>query len=280
MAETRVKIQSIVESQLPDFVADEAPLLVDFLKQYYISQEYPSGSYDLIQNIDQYIKIDEIVKSAGSCILGADVSYTDTTLTIKQSGANILPGTTGFPARYGILKINDEIITYTSKTASTFDNCVRGFSGVTSYSKPTQPEELVFSTSKVATHEEGAVVYNLSGLFLDEFLKKLKRQILPGFDGRDLDTDLNENLFIKQSKDFYSSKGTDRSFKILFGALYGETVEVIKPKDFLFAPSDAGYRRTKDIVVEKISGNPTDLLNNTLYPVSYTHLTLPTNREV
>ena len=161
MAETRVKIQSIVESQLPDFVAAEAPLLVDFLKQYYISQEYPSGSYDLIQNIDQYIKIDEIVKSAGSCILGADVSYTDTTLTIKQSGANILPGTTGFPAKYGILKINDEIITYTSKTSSSFDNCVRGFSGVTSYSKPTQPEELVFSTSKVATHKEGAVVYNL-----------------------------------------------------------------------------------------------------------------------
>ena len=162
MAETRVKIQSIVESQLPDFVADEAPLLVEFLKQYYISQEFPSGSYDLIQNIDQYIKIDEIVKSAGSCILGADVSYTDTTITVQQGGQNLLPGTSGFPERYGILKINDEIITYTSKTASTFNNCVRGFSGVTSYSKPTQPEELVFSTSKVATHEEGAVVYNLS----------------------------------------------------------------------------------------------------------------------
>ena len=149
MAETRVKIQSIVESQLPDFVADEAPLLVDFLKQYYISQEYPSGSYDLIQNLDKYIKIDEIVKSAGSCVLDAAVSYTDTTITVQQGGQNLLPGTAGFPERYGILKINDEILTYTSKTDSTFENCVRGFSGVTSYSKPTRPEELVFSLSLI-----------------------------------------------------------------------------------------------------------------------------------
>ena len=30
MSETRVKIQSIVENQLPDFIAEENPLLVDF----------------------------------------------------------------------------------------------------------------------------------------------------------------------------------------------------------------------------------------------------------
>ena len=49
MSETRVKIQSIVENQLPNFLAEENPLLVDFLKQYYISQEYPGAASDLIQ---------------------------------------------------------------------------------------------------------------------------------------------------------------------------------------------------------------------------------------
>ena len=97
-----------------------------------------------------------------------------------------------------------------------------------------------------------------------EFLKKTKRQLLYGIQ-KDLHTDLNQSTFIKQSKDFYSSKGTDRSFEILFGALYGEKVEVIKPRDYLFRPSDAGWRRTKDVVVEKISGDPLHLLNNTLY---------------
>ena len=31
----RVKIQSIVESQLPSFVQNDFPLLAEFLKQYY-----------------------------------------------------------------------------------------------------------------------------------------------------------------------------------------------------------------------------------------------------
>ena len=52
----RVKIQSIVESQLPSFVQNDFPLLAEFLKQYYTSQEAPTASADVLQNIDQYVK--------------------------------------------------------------------------------------------------------------------------------------------------------------------------------------------------------------------------------
>ena len=48
----RVQINEIVENQLPAFVRDDFPLIADFFKQYYLSQEYPGGSADLIQNID------------------------------------------------------------------------------------------------------------------------------------------------------------------------------------------------------------------------------------
>ena len=72
MAETRVKIQSIVDNQLPSYVKEDSPLLVDFLKQYYISQEYPGGSYDLITNIDKYIKLEEIFDSISTTVLSGD----------------------------------------------------------------------------------------------------------------------------------------------------------------------------------------------------------------
>ena len=72
-------------------------------------------------------------------------------------------------------------------------------------------------------------------------------------------------MFISRSKDFYQTKGTDESYNILFGALYGDKVDVIKPREFLFRPSDADYRVTKDLVVEAIQGDPLDLLNSTLY---------------
>ena len=38
--ESRVKVQQVIESQLPNFILDENPNAAEFLKQYYISQEY------------------------------------------------------------------------------------------------------------------------------------------------------------------------------------------------------------------------------------------------
>ena len=59
MTETRIKFSGIVKNQLPTYVENEFPLIGEFLKEYYNSQEYKSGPLDIIQNIDQYIKVDE-----------------------------------------------------------------------------------------------------------------------------------------------------------------------------------------------------------------------------
>jgi hypothetical protein len=87
---------------------------------------------------------------------------------------------------------------------------------------------------------------------------------LPGFEDRNLTENINENIFIKQSKDFYSTKGTSTSFKILFGALYGQKVDVIRPSEYVIKPSESSYLITRDLVVEPIQGNPGDLLNQTI----------------
>ena len=56
--DTRVKVQQIIESQLPEFLLSESPKAVDFLKQYYISQEFQGGNIDLTDNLDQYLKFE------------------------------------------------------------------------------------------------------------------------------------------------------------------------------------------------------------------------------
>jgi hypothetical protein len=45
--ESRVKIQQIISSQLPNFILDESPNTSEFLKQYYVSQEYQGGPVTL-----------------------------------------------------------------------------------------------------------------------------------------------------------------------------------------------------------------------------------------
>jgi hypothetical protein len=254
MTETRIKISSIVENQLPQFVKEEFPLVSEFLSQYYISLENQGGTSDILQNIDQYIKVDNLTNLIESTTLESNVTFFDSTINVTS--------TAGFPDSYGLLLIDSEIITYTSKSSTTFEGCVRGFNGITSYK---DNDELTFIESLSEQHTIGTSVTNLSILFLKEFLNKVKKQVTPGFEDRELYSGLDERLFIKQSIDFYSSKGTDNSFKILFGALYGQNVEVIRPRDYLIQPSDAQYRITNDFVVESIDGNPEDLVNGTLY---------------
>ena len=265
MAEKRIQFSNIVQNQLPSYVKEEFPLVSEFLKSYYQGQEYQGGPIDLVQNIDEYVKISELTHTVDSVVLDTDLGYDDTTIAVDAVQSP--KGTNGFPDTYGLLKINDEIITYTGKTDYSFTGCVRGFSGITSYEKEATTDQLVFTQSEAAEHDAESTISNLSSLFLKQFLLKSKHQLTPGLEDRTLTSNLNQEIFIKQSKDFYLSKGTDKSFEILFKALYDEEVRIIRPKDFLFTPSNAEYRITNDLVVESIpdGGDPMDLEQSTLF---------------
>ena len=167
--ESRVKVQDLINSQLPSFILDESPNAVEFLKQYYISQEYQGGPIDLADNLDQYLKLDNLTPEVvvDSTTLSADITSTDSVISVSS--------TKGFPDRYGILKIDDEIITYTEKTTTSFTGCIRGFSGITNYHQELKKNELVFEETVASDHTANTTIQNLSSLFLKEFYKKLKK---------------------------------------------------------------------------------------------------------
>jgi hypothetical protein len=219
--ESRVKVQQVLESQLPEFILEESPKTLDFLKQYYISQEYQGGPTDISENLDQYLKLDNLTPEVVNGFTGLTTNIT------ASSGIITVTSTKGFPSSYGLLKIDDEIITYTGTSATTFTGCVRGFSGITSYHKDLNYGELVFSTSNAASHVGLSTVQNLSSLFLKELYKKLKYTLAPGLEDLNFVSDLNVGNFIKEARTLYESKGTDESFRILFNVLFGETPKVI-----------------------------------------------------
>ena len=271
MAEKRIQFSNIVQNQLPAYTKTEFPLVSEFLKQYYLGQEYQGGPIDLIQNIDQYVKINELTNLSESVGLSTSIdAFTDVVPVDMVANPS---GTDGFPASYGLLKIDNEIITYTGTATTCFTGCVRGFCGITSYKSSNSPDVLEFNSTTSEEHTSGSEIKNLSCLFLKEFLLKTKHQLLPGLENRSLHKDLDQDLFIKQAKDFYLSKGTDKSFEILFKALYNEDVRIVKPRDFLFTPSNANYKITKDFVVESIKGegNPVNLEQSTLYQDPYVY---------
>jgi|688.fasta_scaffold00896_49 hypothetical protein len=335
-----VKISDVVENQIPEFILTENPNLVEFLQQYYISQEYQGATIDLVENLVDYKNFDSFDSTnlIKSTVTTQEVSYFDDVINVDS--------THGWPSQYGLLKIDDEIITYTgieenyltgictisvgsnvayvsgidtslyigrpfnipsiNKTliiesvdstsvtllntvldstsdfgysdtnnyafyinSPKFTGCIRGFSGVESLSDPTSPEYLKFSSSEVDEHENTSTVYNLSNLFLLEFFRKIKYQFSPGFEEFDFDPRIDAPNFISKVKNFYQTKGTDEAFRILFKVLYGEEIDIIKPKDFLFTPSDDQWIVVERFIGEAVNGDPLKLNGQTLYQDQY-----------
>ena len=164
MSETRVQFSTIISNQLPAYVREDYPLISELLKQYYIGQEYQGGPIDLIENIDRYIKLDNTTNLSESVVLSGDLDFDATTINVDPGESPT--GTNGFPESYGLLKIDDEVITYTGKTEFSFTGCVRGFVGITSYTSDANIENSLFTQSVSEDHKSGTTIQNLSNLFL------------------------------------------------------------------------------------------------------------------
>ena len=256
----RVKVSHLIESQIPEFLNQESPLFGAFLNQYYESQEHQSGVVDLATNLPEYRKIGAFNNETliPATILTLSALAGDTSIEVSS--------TIGWPETYGLLKIDDEIITYTSKTDTTFDGCARGFSGIDQISKEDAAEFLNFAETSAKAHLEGAVVTNLSNLFLQSFFTKFKTEFLPGFENRSFISGTSVTNVLTRAKDFYMSKGTDASYQILFKLLYGEDIELIKPIERTLVPSDNVYFKTKHVLLENLfGGQPLETVGNFLY---------------
>ena len=264
--EKRVQLNKIIESQLPEFLVADFPKAVEFFKQYFISQEFQGGNTDLIDNLDRYIRVDNLVPEVvvGKTTLSSAISTSDTTITVAS--------TKGFPDDYGLLKIDDEIITYTGKTDTTFTGCIRGFSGITGYDDSTEAyfsnvnrQSVIFKDTTAQAHTGSSEVQNLSALFLQEFYKKLKKTFTPGFEELKFVDGLDVGNFIKNARSFYQSKGIEESVIILFKVLYGVEAKVIDLETRLIKPSSADYIRRELIVAEVLSGDPFKLEGQTIF---------------
>ena len=181
--DARVKVQQIIDNQLPEFVLSEAPKAAEFLKQYYISQEYQGGPIDIAENLDQYLNLNNLTPDivVGVTSLTNTISTTDSTISVDS--------TKGYPSQYGLFKIDDEIVTYTGLTTNTFTGCIRGFSGITGYDSgiantiaKDNKESLLFEDTSATSHANESSVTNLSVLFLQQFYKKLKVSLTPGLE--------------------------------------------------------------------------------------------------
>lgn len=98
---------------------------------------------------------------------------------------------------------------------------------------------------------------------VDEFIVYFKEKYLKGVD---FDVLSNKKLLIKSALDLFRSKGTERSFDLLFKLVYGTKIEIFTPGDHILKLSDGKWvvpkyleltrsSKTKDFVGKQITGS-------------------------
>ena len=78
----KIPFSKIVKSQLPAYVREEFPLIGEFLSQYYFGQEVQGGVLNLIENIDQYLKLSENGLNIIDSVLDLDIDETSTEIKL------------------------------------------------------------------------------------------------------------------------------------------------------------------------------------------------------
>lgn len=92
-----------------------------------------------------------------------------------------------------------------------------------------------------------------------ELLSYFWREYAPTFPQ---DTSLSPAVVLKNVRQFFLAKGTEKSFQFLFRVLFGDDIELYYPRLDILRVSDGKWIQERSIKCVIISGNPSGLLGN------------------
>jgi len=246
-AKVTAKAVSQVQNQLPAFIGEDFPLYQKFMEYYYEFMEtlcvYYSGysvdqlsAIQLEESIDGFLLLDSTDGTAnvGENVLTEEIARTSAnaftvgeTVTGQTSGA-----TATAKAKGAFTGINKVFLEPTNNGNFTVGEVIFGSTStargtITSMSR--KPLNATKTFKDLINSDE-----TTSGL-----LKAFKKELYPNI--RD-DASVDLKYFIKHLKEFYRSKGSEKSFQTLFRALYAqESLDFYYPKTDLLKISDGKW---------------------------------------
>ena len=95
---------------------------------------------------------------------------------------------------------------------------------------------------------------------IDKYTEYLRREVIPDFPRN---TQANTHFLLKRAKDLYTSRGSEKSYKLLFRALYNQEIEIYDPGESILKASDGRYVKENSIRVGDPALGNTQLLLGT-----------------
>ena len=249
------KISPLIEGQLPDFIRDENPLFVKFVKDYYKFLE--AGKMELTATND-YIKYetetvsyvlndegDRILAEQGSGTVGNYINGETITGSISNATAEVLVE----DVRNGVIYItsNQKFETNETITGATSGATAK----LTRYrANPVQNIQQLLDYADVDN-----TIFDFLNKFRDSFMEAIPNTLATGTSKRNL---------IKSIRDLYSAKGTSEGHKLFMRLLLGETASIFYPNQYMLKVSNGDWRQKTTMRVETIGSAADEIVNQVI----------------
>jgi len=269
MAKFTDKISNLINSQAPDFVIEQHPKFLEFLKLYYTFMESAELVVTSVQTTDG-IQLETETAQTNELLL--DGSKLTSEKTQEDAGDKIILESSAF----GKFTRGETVTGQTSNATATIlaEDLDNSRLYISAQNKFKIGETILGSSSSASAiinnykpnpvqtiqqllnfRDPDKVISNFLTKFRNEFLNTLPENLNSSVDKRKL---------IKNIKSLYRSKGTSRGHEIFFKLLFNEDSETIYPRENILRASDGKWDSKKILRAIAIIGNTGDLVGRTI----------------
>ena len=269
MAKFNDKISTLINSQLPDFVVDDHPQFVQFLKTYFTFMESAEMQVTSIESTDGITLENETGRNDNLLLDGSKISSERTQLDAddkiiledssfgKFTVGEIITGVTSNATATVVAEdlannriftsaqdkfIKGEIVTGNSSNAQAIINSYR----------PNPVQNIQQLTN---FRDPDKAISDFLTKFRDEFLKTIPENLAIG---------LNKRNLIKNIKSMYRLKGTQKGHELFFRILFNEISETFYPRTQMLRVSDGQWDTQKVLRAIANTGNTINLVGRTI----------------
>jgi len=265
MATFKDKISQLINSQAPEFVVEQHPKFLEFVKTYYTFMESAELVVTSVQTTDG-IQLETETAQTNALLL--DGSRIDSDKTQLDSGDKIILESSAF----GKFTRGEIITGQTSGATTTIlaEDLNNNRLFISAQDKFIINETIIGSTSNasaIINNYKPNPVTNIQELLnfrdpdkvISNFLTKFRNEFLNTLP-ENLNTTVNKRKLIKNIKSVYRAKGTNRGHELFFRLLFGLDSETIYPRENLLRSSDGKWDTRKILRANTTTGNTANLV--------------------
>ena len=269
MAKFTDKISNLVNQQVPEFVLEQHPKFLEFLKTYYTFMESAELGVTSVQTTDG-IQLETETAQTNELIL--DGSRIDTDRTQLDAGDKILLESTAF----GKFTRGETITGQTSNATATVlaEDLNNNRLFISAQDKFIDGETIVGASSiatAIINNYKPNPVNTIQDLLnfrdpdkaISSFLTKFRNEFLNTLP-EILSTGVDKRKLIKNIKSVYKAKGTNRGHQLFFRLLFGLESETIYPRENILRASDGKWSTSKILRALTVNGETSQLIGRSI----------------